>query len=198
MTAHIPWQYSTTPQTQEALPKRLLRQHPPKMQINQKTTERKTRTVLPRAANKMTQAAKEVKPTFLSGYILGSPNWTVELPAHTAIRGPQLGRKLSFLDTKRDPKAMSALGREQVDTRGTRKQIHKSRFKHWILTRTFGLPIWKERTTWKFPFFSQPGITDRDLGQLTLIRILTVCCLLPVSPEFCTLQSEWGVPVGSS
>lgn len=118
MTAHIPWQYSTTPQTQEALPKRLLRQHPPKMQINQKTTERKTRTVLPRAANKMTQAAKEVKPTFLSGYILGSPNWTVELPAHTAIRGPQLGRKLSFLDTKRDPKAMSALGREQVDTRG--------------------------------------------------------------------------------
>ena len=71
MTAHIPWQYSTTPQTQEALPKRLLRQHPPKMQINQKTTERKTRTVLPRAANKMTQAAKEVKPTFLSGYILG-------------------------------------------------------------------------------------------------------------------------------
>lgn len=71
MTAHIPWQYSTTPQTQEALPKRLLRQHPPKMQINQKTTTRKTRTVLPRAANKMTQAAKEVKPTFLSGYILG-------------------------------------------------------------------------------------------------------------------------------
>lgn len=54
----------------------------------------------------------------------------------------------------------------------------------------------KERTTWSFTFLSPPGPADRDLGEMTSIRILTLGCLLPVSPGFRRLWSEWGIPAG--
>ena len=75
------------------------------------------------------------------------------------------------------------------------KRIQESWVKNLILTHAFCLSVWKERTTWCFPFFSQPVTTDRDLGGLTLIRILTVCWRLSVSPGFCRLWSQSGVPM---
>ena len=40
----------------------------------------------------------------------------------------------------------------------------------------------KEGAMWNFTFFSWPGTTDRDLIELTLVKILPFCQLLPV-PE---------------
>lgn len=64
--------------------------------------------------------------------------------------------------------------------------------------KCFLLPIciWKRRIMWNFIFLSRLATTDRDLGELTLIRILTLCQLPPVFPGLCRLQNEWVCPAG--
>ena len=130
----------------------------------------------------MTLAAKAAKPTFLSAHILGgSPTRQWSYP-HTQQPSAPGREKVKLSGHKASSESevcpWESTGRPPV---GTQKQIHKSGFEHWILTQAFCLPIWKERTAWRWPFFSQAGITGRGLGKLTLISILTLRGLPPAS-----------------
>lgn len=49
----------------------------------------------------------------------------------------------------------------------------------------------KEGTTWNFTFLSWLGTTDRDPGELTLVRILPFCGLLPAFPGSHPRSPEW-------
>lgn len=48
--------------------------------------------------------------------------------------------------------------------------------------------------TWDFPFLSHPSTTNGHLGELTWVRILDLCWLLPVFPGNCWFWREWGGP----
>ena len=49
----------------------------------------------------------------------------------------------------------------------------------------------------KFYLLSSPGMTDRDLGELTWVRILPLCRLLPISPgPRLQVQEQVGCPKG--
>ena len=118
----------------------------------------------------------ECNPHFCPAIFWGpQPNsgaaWT-----HKNPRAPVRQKaKSSSQDTKWDKQEGNSCSWERKGRQpeGIRKQIHKSCFKYLILTHAFCLPIWKERTTWRLPSLSRPGTTDRGLGELTLIRILT-------------------------
>ena len=67
--------------------------------------------------------------------------------------------------------------------RQTRRQYLSPKDKYLILILVPWQPEFgKEGAMWKFTFFSWPGTTDRDLVELTLVKILPFCQLLPV-PE---------------
>jgi len=68
----------------------------------------------------------------------------------------------------------------------TQKRIHKSQFQD-LITNVFLIffacqsVLGKEGTKRNFTFLYGPGATDRD-RRASLVRILTLCPLWPVSP----------------
>lgn len=116
-----------------------------------------------------------VQPTFLSDHI-----FFVVLNLMVAEPSSQ--------DTTWDKQEGNNYSWERKDRQSvsTQKQMYKSQMKYWILTNCFACPseFGKERTTWNFTFLSSPGTTYRELGELTLVKILTLCWLWSVFPGF--------------
>lgn len=120
--------------------------------------------------------ASWVSATFLSGHILGAPNLMV------AKSGSQ-DRKQGKHESCRCPwerRARQPMGTQSKFT------IQRSNSYRCFFTANLNLKR-KEHCE----FFSRLGTTDRDLGELTLERILTLCWLLPVFPRLRLQTLEW-------
>lgn len=107
---------------------------------------------------------------------------------------------LSFWKTKRKQAAKSY--RESIITsmqyKGKailRKRTRNKTIKRWTMFRPLVAWMWVNHFLFLTFIPALPGTTDRDMGKLTWVRILTFCQLLPVFPGSLSLSSGVNDPI---
>lgn len=156
-------------------PKRIKKYYPPKSSATPKDNKKGFRQFPTVSRN----ISWRVQPTFLSSHVLGTPPPSAPAWLLGSQQDNQEGNSFPGKEsaTNRPPKANS-----QVSS----KILLGLSACHY----EFG----KERTTWNFTFLSPPSTADRNLVKLTLISILTLGCLLPVSPRIPQTLERVGYP----
>ena len=104
--------------------------------------------------------------------ILGAPNPKVAKASSQNTRGDP--RESNSVPEKRKTNGWWIPGNRWMD------HNPKTEFLH--LSFTFQSEFGKEGTAGNFTFLSWPSTTDRDLEKVTLVRIFTLCQLLPLFP----------------
>ena len=164
---------------QEVSPKGIKKYYPPKSSATPKDNKKGFRQFPTVSRN----VSWRVQPTILSSHILGTPP-------------PTPGGPTGLLGSQQDNQEGNSFPGKETTSNWSPKANAQVSSKILLGLSACHYEFGKERTTWSFTFLSPPGPADRDLGEMTSIRILTLGCLLPVSPGFRRLWSEWGIPAG--
>lgn len=127
----------------------------------------------------------ECGPHFCPAVFWGPPTWW-------------LPRQVLRTQNKANKKTVAVLGRERLEKGLKTDGCPKANL--WVIiqkpySHNCFFPCQsefrKEGTMWNFTFLSWTSIIDRDLRGLTLLRILTLCQLLPVFQDpICRLWSK--------